>query len=197
MNVEYTGRQFEITPRIREEVETALTKLAKILGDNFKTKVILTVEKHRHRAEITINPRNHSLVGLAEAADMVAAINAAMERIEQQAVKYKTRWRTKKRQPKDKWNGQGAQPELVAAVGASADTAVPLVAHNYPAVPRASEPHIVRSRNGVAMRPLTLEEAVKEAQFRDHDVFVFRDPNGKVMVLHRTKDGKMELIEAP
>ena len=197
MNVEYTGRQFEITPRIREEVETGLTKLAKILGDNFKTKVILTVEKHRHRAEITINPRNHSLVGLAEAADMVAAINAAMERIEQQAVKYKTRWRTKKRQPKDKWNGQGVQPELIAAVGASADTAVPLVAHNYPAVPRASEPHIVRSRNGVAMRPLTLEEAVKEAQFRDHDVFVFRDPNGKVMVLHRTKDGKMELIEAP
>jgi putative sigma-54 modulation protein len=197
MNVEYTGRQFEITPRIREEVETGLSKLAKILGDNFKTKVILTVEKHRHRAEITINPRNHSLVGLAEAADMVAAINAAMERIEQQAVKYKARWRTKKRQPKDKWNGQGGPAELVAAVGASADTAVPLVAHNYPAVPRASEPHIVRSRNGVAMRPLTVEEAVKEAQFRDHDVFVFRDPNGKVMVLHRTKDGKMELIEAP
>ena len=197
MNVEYTGRQFEITPRIREEVETGLSKLAKILGDNFKTKVIPTVEKHRHRAEITINPRNHALVGLAEAGDMVAAISAAMERIEQQAVKYKARWRTKKRQPKDKWNGQGAVPELVAAVGASAETAVPLVAHNYPAVPRASEPHIVRSRNGVAMRPLTVEEAVKEAQFRDHDVFVFRDPNGKVMVLHRTKDGKMELIEAP
>ena len=197
MNVEYTGRQFEITPRIREEVETGLSKLAKILGDNFKTKVILTVEKHRHRAEITINPRNHALVGLAEAGDMVAAISAAMERIEQQAVKYKARWRTKKRQPKDKWNGQGAVTELVAAVGASAETAVPLVAHNYPAVPRASEPHIVRSRNGVAMRPLTVEEAVKEAQFRDHDVFVFRDPNGKVMVLHRTKDGRMELIEAP
>lgn len=198
MNVEYTGRQFEITPRIRQEVETGLAKLAKILGDNFKTKVILTVEKHRHRAEITISPRNHPLVGLAEAADMVAAIGAAMERIEQQAVKYKARWRTKKRQPKDKWNGHGvSQPELVAAVGASAETAVPLLAHNYPASPRTGEPHIVRSRDGVALRPLTLEEAVKEAQFRDHDVFVFRDPNGKVMVLHRTKDGKMELIEAP
>jgi putative sigma-54 modulation protein len=49
----------------------------------------------------------------------------------------------------------------------------------------------------VALRPLTLEEAIKEAQFRDRDVFVFRDPKGKVMVLHRTRDGKMELIEAP
>ncbi len=197
MNVEYTGRQFEITPRIRQEVETGLAKLIKILGDNFKTKVILTVEKHRHKAEITISPRNHPLVGLAEAADMVAAISAAMERIEQQAVKYKARWRTRKRQANDKWNGQGSQEEMLVAVGASAESAVPLVAHNYPASPRASEPHIVRSRDGVALRPLTLEEAVKEAQFRDRDVFVFRDPNGKVMVLHRTKDGKMELIEAP
>ncbi|HLX74015.1 MAG TPA: sigma 54 modulation/S30EA ribosomal C-terminal domain-containing protein, partial [Terriglobales bacterium] len=89
------------------------------------------------------------------------------------------------------------QEEMLVAVGASAESAVPLVAHTYPASPRASEPHIVRSRDGVALRPLTLEEAVKEAQFRDRDVFVFRDPNGKVMVLHRTKDGKMELIEAP
>ena len=49
----------------------------------------------------------------------------------------------------------------------------------------------------VALRPLTIEEAIKEAQFRDRDVFVFRDLSGKVMVLHRTKEGKMELIEAP
>ena len=26
---------------------------------------------------------------------------------------------------------------------------------------------------------------------------IFRDPKGKVMVLHRARDGKMELIEAP
>ena len=45
--------------------------------------------------------------------------------------------------------------------------------------------------------PMTLEEAIKEAHFRDRDVFVFRDPKGKVMVLHRTREGKMELIEAP
>ena len=53
------------------------------------------------------------------------------------------------------------------------------------------------SNEAVALRPMTLEEAVKEAQFRDRDVFVFRDLKGKVKVLHRTRDGKMELIEAP
>jgi len=42
-----------------------------------------------------------------------------------------------------------------------------------------------------------LEEAVKECEFRDRDVFVFRDKKGQVKVLHRKRDGKMELIDVP
>src|SRR5690242_8422509 len=157
MNVEYTGRQFEITPRIRTEVETGLSKLVKILGDNFKTKVILTVEKHRHKAEITISPRNHPMVGLAEASDMIAAIGEAMERVEQQALKYKARWRTKKRSPNKKKNGHATIEELEIAVGESANTAVPVVVHKYPAIAKTTEAHLVKSSDSVALRPLTLE----------------------------------------
>jgi putative sigma-54 modulation protein len=197
MNVEYTGRQFEITPRIRQEVETGLAKLIKILGDNFKTKVILTVEKHRHKAEITISPRNGPIVGLAQAGDMKSAVNQALEHLETQAVKYKTRWRTKKRQAGRKFNGDSNQEDLQTAVGVSEETAVPIVVHKFPAVAKTTEVHLVHSDDAVALRPMTLEEAIKEAHFRDRDVFVFRDPKGKVMVLHRTRDGKMELIEAP
>jgi len=97
MNVEYTGRQYEVTPAIRKEVETGLTKIRKILGDKFETKVVLVVEKHRHKAEITISPRKGPIVGLAEAGDMKSAVNEALEHIEKQALKYKTRWRSKKR----------------------------------------------------------------------------------------------------
>ena len=45
MNVEYTGRQFEITPSIRKNVETGLAKIRKILGDKFETKVVLTARE--------------------------------------------------------------------------------------------------------------------------------------------------------
>jgi putative sigma-54 modulation protein len=204
MNVEYTGRQYEVTPAIRKEVETRLSKIRKILGDRFETKVILAIEKHRHKAEITIHPRNGPLVGLAQAGNMNAAVNEAFEHLEKQAVKYKTRWRTKKRHnhktlsPK-KWNGNGqaSQEDVAIAVGLSEATAVDVVVHKFPAVAKTTEVHLVRSDEAVALRPMTLEEAIKEAHFRDRDVFVFRDPKGKVMVLHRTRDGKMELIEAP
>jgi putative sigma-54 modulation protein len=202
MNVEYTGRHFEITAAIRKEVETGLTKIRKILGDKFETKVILAVEKHRNKAEITINPRNGPLVGLAQAKDMSIAVNEALDHLEKQAIKYKTRWQSKKRAARkseevNKWNGHSAEEEVHAAVGPSEKTAVPVLVHKYPAVARTTEVHLVRTDESVAMRPMTLEEAIKEAHFKDRDVFVFRDPKGKVMVLHRAKDGKMQLIEVP
>jgi putative sigma-54 modulation protein len=203
MNVEYTGRHYEVTPAIRKEVETGLTKIRRILGDKFETKVILAVEKHRHKAEITISPRNGPLVGLAQAGDMQAAVNQALDHLETQAVKYKTRWETRKRSARKtkevkKWNGDASQQEdLQTSVGLTHKTSVPVVVHRFPAVAKTTEVHLVRSDEAVAMRPMTLEEAIKEAHFRDRDVFVFRDPQGKVMILHRTRDGKMELIEAP
>jgi putative sigma-54 modulation protein len=202
MNVEYTGRQYEVTNAIRKEVETGLTKIRKILGDKFETKVILAVEKHRHKAEITISPRNGPLVGLAQAKDMSVAVNEALDHLEKQAIKYKTRWQSKKRAARkseevNKWNGHSEQEEIQTAVGLSEKTAVPVLVHKYPAVAKTTEVHLVRSDDAVAMRPMTLEEAIKEAHFKDRDVFVFRDPKGKVMVLHRAKDGKMQLIEVP
>ena len=197
MNVEYTGRQYEVTPKIRKEIETGLTKIKKLLGDRFETKVILTVEKHRHKAEITITPPNGPIVGLAQAGDMLAAVNEALEHLEKQALKYKDRWRTKKRQPRKGWDGKEQAVELQAAVGVNEKLTIPIMVHKFPHVSKTTEAHLVRSSDSVALRPLSLEEAIKEAQFRDRDVFVFRDPKGKVMVLHRTRDGKMELIEAP
>jgi putative sigma-54 modulation protein len=199
MNVEYTGRQFEITPQNRKQVESGLEKLQKILGSNFESHVILSTEKRRHIAEITISVRSAAaIVGLSEAAEMTTAIGGALDRIERQAVKYKTKWKSKKRQARKKMEQAGQQEVAVAiAVGGDLTTAVPVKVHTFPSVVKVTETHVVKSSDSVSYKPLTLEEAVKEAEFRDREVFVFRDLQGKVKVLHRKKDGKMELIEAP
>ena len=203
MHVEFTGRQYEVTPAVRKQVENGLAKLQKILGKTFDTHVILSAAKKRHIAEITVTIRNNSLVGVAEAAEMSQAVGEAIDKIDRQAVKYKTKFRAKKRiarkvQATTKWNGH-ATPEAEAkiSVGTSETTAVDVVVHSFPGMIRMTEAHIVKSDDSVAMHPMTIEEAVKEAEFRDREVFVFRDPQGRVKVLHRKKDGKMELIEAP
>jgi putative sigma-54 modulation protein len=199
MNVEYMGRHYEVTTADRKEIESGLNKIKKILRSNFESKVVLAVEKHRHKAEITINSRVGPLVALSQAKDMRAAIGDALEHLEKQALKNKTRIITRKRRNHKDRDAEVAAPAPIlqnAAPSASA-TAVSMVVHKFPAFAKSTDVHLVRSEDAVALRPMTLEEAIKEAHFRDRDVFVFRDPKGKLMILHRTRDGKMELIEAP
>ena len=60
------------------------------------------------------------------------------------------------------------------------------------------EPHVLKNGEAFALRPMTIEQAVKEAEFRDGEVFVCRrNGDGALCVIHRKRDGKMELIEAP
>jgi putative sigma-54 modulation protein len=197
MNVEYTARKYKITPTVRKEVETGLDKIRKILGDRFETKVILAVEKRQHKAEITIDPPNGPIVGLAQTDDMTSAVSEALDHLHKQALKYKTKWLSKKRKAVKKFDGQSLQDNIEAALGLAESATVSVLVHKFPSVARTTEVHLVHARDSVALHPMTLEEAIKEAHFRDKDVFVFRDPKGKLMILHRTRDGKMELIEAP
>jgi putative sigma-54 modulation protein len=200
MNVEYTGRQVDINTALRKQIEQGLKKLSKIIGENFEGKVVLSLEKHRHVSEITVSsPNRNSVVGLAEAKDMVSAIDGSLEKIERQFLKNKGRWRNLKRQPKTKsWEEPEARPDQVQlAVGVTATAAVPVAVHTFPPRTRTQEAHIIKTNEAVALRPMTLEEAVKEAEFRDQHVFVFRDKSGNTKVLHRRKDGKIELIDVP
>jgi putative sigma-54 modulation protein len=56
---------------------------------------------------------------------------------------------------------------------------------------------VIKSAEVVALKPMTLEEAVKEAEFRDRDLLVFHSHAGDLYILHRRRDGQMELIELP
>jgi putative sigma-54 modulation protein len=76
-------------------------------------------------------------------------------------------------------------------------TKAAITVHSFPGKPAVVEPHILVAAEALAIRPMRIEEAVKEAEFRDQDLLIFRDPAGDLFVLHRRRDGKMELVEVP
>jgi putative sigma-54 modulation protein len=214
MPVECTGRQVAITKPLRTLAEEGIERIAKILGKVTSAHVVLTAEKYRQIAEVTIKTRACTFVALCESStSMENALRDSLVKAETQATRYKDRQRTRKRQPKQEKqleeagiarSGRGgvAAENASASNGVSngkshAQPAIPVTVHSFPARVPIAEPHVVRPLDSVALRPMTLEEAVKEAEFRDRDVFVFRDNEGNVKVLHRKRDGKMELIEAP
>jgi len=209
MNLDYTGRQTTVTKKLKAQTEAGLARIEKIIGSAGSVHVILTTEKYRRTAEVTVQTRNLKLVAACEATDMEMALRDALAAIEKQAIRQKKKKVTIKRHAKEGVRQVAlAQPEddavavvqtekIPATKNGSARRAVPMLVHSFPSETPLVEPHLVRSNDGVALRPMSLEEAVKEAAFRDREVFVFRDHGGQALVLHRKRDGKMELIEVP
>ncbi len=209
MQVEFTGRQVTITKKLRAQAEHELERLERILGKSASVHIILTSEKNRQIAEVTATTKQANIVAKSEASTVASALQAALEKAKEQAVRQKERFLEKKRQPKEdkvaaeipvhkthraaKANGNGDPTNN----GKVARASVPVVIHSFPSKSEIHEPHVVRTVDSVALRPMTLEEAVKEAAFRDREVFLFRNHEGTLLVLHRKRDGKMELIEAP
>jgi putative sigma-54 modulation protein len=219
MQIEYTGRQIAVTKTLHSIGDEGVERIGKILGRITTAKIILTAEKYRQTAEVTINTRLQSIVGLCESTSMENALREAIAKAETQAIRHKDRIRARKRKPKEEKSAEETQltrtrrtgrPIAIEASEATSDShkrgangnghakpAVPVTVHSFPAKTPIAEPHVVRSIDSVALRPMTIEEAVKEAEFRDREVFVFRDNRGALKILHRKRDGKMELIEVP
>lgn len=216
MQIDYTGRQVTITRAFRAQTEAGIERIEKILGKLTSVHVILSATKYRQTAEVTIKTRLTKIVGVSECPNMETSLRDALMKAETQAIRARKKLQAKKRQPKEEKNTaepQLARPRKPATSLSSEEAAappaarkngdgrrnevIPVTVHSFPAKAPVHEPHLTRSTDSVALRPMTIEEAVKEAEFRDRDVFVFRDNEGGVKVLHRKRDGKMELIEAP
>jgi putative sigma-54 modulation protein len=212
MKVEYTGRQITINKKLKAQAEEGLARIAKIVGRTASAHVILSEDKYRMVAEVSVVTGGQTLVATCKSAEMATSLHDALAKVEQQAIRFKQKTTTLKRHPKNDKNETNvaaaeantpvvpikrAVAKKIAAKTSAARKAVSMVVHSFPSKTPLVEPHVVRSIDSAAMRPMTFEEAVKEAAFRDRDVFVFRDHGGQVMILHRKRDGKVELIEVP
>ena len=71
--------------------------------------------------------------------------------------------------------GRGRARRAAGAGKARASIAV----HSFPARATVVEPHILKNGEAIALKPLTIEEAVKEAEFRDRDLLIFRTNLGR------------------
>lgn len=191
MQAEFTGRHLKVTKALRTLAEEGLSRIEKILGRTATAHVTFSTEKYRNSVEVNIKTRLQMVVGVAESSDMMMALRDAMERAEKQAIRLKKRKIQVHRQSK----------ETTVAKAQSAPTRRSAV-RVLPAPPLSEdgsvmELHVVPSKESVANHAMSIHEAVKEAAYRDRHVFVFRDHTGEIKVLHRTREGVVQLIEVP
>ena len=89
MKLTVTGRKIEITDGIRTHLNDKMDKTIADLGEAADIHVALSVEKHRHFAEITVKTKNFTLHSHDETEDLYASMDKALEKMEKQIRKHK------------------------------------------------------------------------------------------------------------
>lgn len=89
MNLTITGHHIEVTPAIREFVTTKLDRVIRHFDHVTSVTVILSVEKLRQKAEVTLHVRGKDIFSEAEDQDMYVAIDALVDKLDRQVVKHK------------------------------------------------------------------------------------------------------------
>lgn len=211
MEVELTARQVRISKALRAQAEEGMDRIARIMGKTTSASITFRVQRHLHIAELTVKARLQTIAATGQADTQEGALRDALAHAEHQALRYRDRHLTRKRLPKEEKMMSAApvtrsktRPTpveegngLPEKAGRAAKPRASIAVHSFPARPTVVEPHIVKSGEAIALRPMTLEEAVKETEFRDRDLLVFRNQAGELFVLHRRRDGQMELVEIP
>lgn len=175
MNIDFTGRQMEITSDLRLYTQERMRKITRLLGDAYEMHVILAAEKHRRVAEVTLKFRDHTLVGVEESGDARISLNGALNKLERQTVRLLERRRTRKRRPKP------TTTVVLNVLGAER------LEHEERRTVEA-----VRT----PIKPMTIEEAITALDHSHAGAVVFRNPETeRVNVIYHRPDGNLGLIE--
>jgi ribosome hibernation promoting factor len=210
MDMEFTSRQGKITKALRKQAEEGMEKIARILGRSARASVTFDAERHLHTVELTVKGRVQQFAAEGKATAPDSALRQALAHAEAQARRYRDRKLVKKRLPKvekvltappvARPKARSSEPVEEMETKAARNGTKPrasIAVHSFPAQTAVVEPHVVKNGDAFALRPMTIEQAVKEAEFRDRDLLIFRTPAGETYVLHRRRDGQMELVEIP
>lgn len=89
MNLNITGHHVEVTPAIRDYVSGKVEKVIRHFDQVTSTHVILSVDKLKQKAEITLHVKGKDIHADAVGENLYASIDAMVDKLDRQVVKHK------------------------------------------------------------------------------------------------------------
>ncbi|RAL24546.1 ribosome hibernation-promoting factor, HPF/YfiA family [Thermoflavimicrobium daqui] len=183
MNYVIRGNNLQVTDALREFIEKKLSRLEKYFDTPTDAHVALSVQKERHKVEVTI-PYPGLLVRAEEVSeDMYASVDLVIQKLERQIRKYKTKVNRKFR--------QDGSLRSIQFENAFTTQSVAIATKD-----EEEDFEIVR-RKQFELKPMDTEEAILQMDLLGHNFFVYINvETDQVNVIYKRKDGKYGLIEA-
>ncbi len=171
MQTSVTFKNLEPSEHLKAYIQDKLTRLDKYLHNPAEANVVLSVEKHRHIAEVNILGDRLSINGAEETTDMYSAIDMVLDKMEAQIKKGKQKVRERR----------GESPKTMLA-----DAAMAIDTEGAGRVEVMS----------IDYKPMDVEEAVMQLNLSDDTFLVFTNARtDRVNVLYRRRNGDYGLIQ--
>ncbi len=175
MEIIIRGDKLKITDAMHDYIEEKLGKLEKYLkdSDEVRANIIVKVKNHEQRVEITIPLKNYIIRAEETKDDFYAAVDKALDTLERQIRKNKTRMLSK--QVKTNYDFDISEIEIDKSV---------------------DENKIVK-RKKVEVKPMNEEEAILQMELLGHQFYMYKDSeSNKAAVVYKRNDGNYGVIES-
>ncbi len=181
MQVSVTFRHMPPSDALKEFAAEKVSRIEKYITTPSDAHVVLSVEKHQHKAEINMVANGVRLRGEEQTEDMYASIDRASAKIERQLVRYRNKLASHKAR-----EGHGMKVKHAVLDHG-------LLTEQPPELPA----QIIETKE-LDARPMLVEEAIMHMDLGHQDFLVFLNPKTNNMnVLYRRREGNYGLLEPP
>ena len=177
MEIIIRGDKLKITDSMHDYIEEKLGKLEKYLknSDEIRANVIVKVKNHEQRVEITIPLKTYIVRAEETKDDFYAAVDKALDTLERQIKKNKTRMMSKQVKTSFDFDINEIEQEIE----------------------KGQEEKKIVKRKTVEVKPMNEEEAILQMELLGHEFYMYKDSeSGKSAVVYKRKDGNYGVIES-
>ena len=174
MDIVIRGDKIKITEAMKDYIEEKISKLNKYLedSDDVHGKAVVRVRNHQQIVEVTIPLKSFILRSEESQEDFYAAVDKAVDKLERQIRKNKTKLMSKKINTHD---FSFADIEEI----------------------KDEDNSKVVKRKTVAVKPMAEEEAIIQMELLNHQFYMYKDSDtNKPSVVYKRKDGGYGVIES-
>jgi len=174
MQTSVTFKNLDSSENLKSYVADKLDRFDRLLNNPAEAKVVLSVEKFRHIAEINIIGDKLNINGKEETNDMYSAIDMVLDKLEKQIKRSKQKIRGRRKNAKAR--------------------AKRTISYETSSFEDETEGQI-KIKN-IEYKPMDIEEAVLQLDLVSYNFLVFTNARTeKTNVLYRRKDGHLGLIQ--
>jgi putative sigma-54 modulation protein len=171
MQTDITFKNIDSSDALKDYAARRLSKMDRYIDRTGEAHVVLSVEKRRHKADVTLTADGTVINAVEITEDLYSAIDMVMDKLERQIKKYREKLQGKKTQAK--------------TVGAG--VAAP--------VSRRTKPRLIYEKN-YPVNPMSVEEAIELMDTAQERFIIFQNTDSKQLnLIYKRKDGELALVE--